>query len=124
ARGHSVFSYYAYLPNYGTLLPDEQAAFIWLDHHLPPNSTVYSTIANRNTEWIPALTSLRWLGEPNTLSLFNAIDRERAPGVSQYLIFLKHREKAEEILDSGNRGPVSRYPTVFENKAVLVIKVS
>ncbi len=58
--GHNkrLFSYYADIPSYHVLMPEEKEAFIWLKKNTPRDS-VFIYVQNSHSQWLPALAEKR-----------------------------------------------------------------
>jgi len=107
-----VFNYYESPSRYARLHPEELAAIDWMKNNLPSSSFIVSSEINRHTEWIPILTSLRWHGLPDDLTL-SKLDSQKYT----HAIYLKKREPLPpEVRD--------RFSIIYDTKAAAILKLN
>lgn len=118
-----VYAYYESPSRYARIHPDELAAIAWLRDTLPADSSIYSTIATRHTEWIDVLTPHQWL----PLSSQSAIEEVMQPvllqtkppvGVSYFVLFLRGENLPDIIRDNPEI-----FPTVYHNDSTVIVQV-
>lgn len=117
----TVYAYYESPSKYARIHPDELAAIKWLSDNLPQEGMVYSSNINRHTEWIPALTSLRWHPFSDSSLMLNGQETLTAveDGVTQspvYFIYFLNRESVPEKI-------YSLYKEIYRNNGAVVFKV-
>ena len=109
------YRFYEAPGNYGRLLLGEEASILWLKNNVPPNSHIYSTIANRNTEWIPALTLLTWIPfEPDPVQQI----KNHQDQAHSYVVYFKQREKVPpQYLNDP-----SHYKIIYQNNSAIILQ--
>ena len=110
------YNHYQSPRNYGRLLVNERAAITWLQLYLPPGATVYSSTANRNTEWIAALTNVNWI----------PVDKDPIQNIlaskifqNSYAIYLTHQEE----VPAEYKKDTAHYRVIYHNDSAYIIQV-
>lgn len=110
------YNYYESPSRYGRLLRGERSAITWLQANVPTGSQIYSSMENRNTEWISALSTLPWT--PITSDPVQHIINT-SKNVGGYAIYFTHRENlpTEYVTDT------IHYRVLYHNDAAAVVQV-
>jgi len=110
-----TYEYYEIPDNYARLHPLELAAIEWMRDNLSADSKVLTSNINRHTEWIEALTPLRWtpLSENSPLLAHQPPPNAHPSNRLTYVMFLLNREDV----------PASAWQEmipVYQNKGAVV----
>lgn len=117
-----VYHFYESPSRYLRLHPDELAAFDWINDNIQSPATIYSSTANRHTEWLPVLTSTDWIQvRDEQVTALNTIeDLPLAPSdTATYVLFFSNREEIPSFVKSDT----SQYPIVFKNDGATLISI-
>lgn len=114
SNNQAIYRFYESPSRYARVHPAELAAMIWMRDNLPAEATIFSTTANRHTEWVPIIAQRHW--EPIRVDTVAMVNQEQP----LYFLVLVKREAIPEIFV---QNPTT-YPVIFQNEAAVLFQIS
>jgi len=118
-----VFAYYENPHNHARLHPDELAGILWMRDNLSPDSFIITTLNNRHSEWVRALTPFLWqpLSENDEFLINPVGDRSDSPTYNKlkYVAFFTNTEEVKgKFIDNPDK-----FPLVYSNNVMAIYNV-